>query len=92
MIIYNSRFPRWFGFDGITLWPFIFIAFSKEDCPDRLRHHEEIHLGQQLAWLLVGFYIVYVWDYLVGRIKGLNDYEAYRAIRFEVEARKKAGA
>jgi hypothetical protein len=88
MIIYNSRFARLLGVNGITLYPFIFIADSFIKCSPRVLRHEQIHIKQQKDWFIIPFYIVYIWDYILGRIKGLNHREAYRNIRFEIEAYK----
>ncbi len=86
MIIYNSKIPKWLGYKGMAIYPFIFISYSCIDCPARVIKHEKIHIKQQLKWLIIPFFIVYGLDYIVGRIKGLNHDEAYRDIRFEKEA------
>ncbi len=91
MIIYNSKLANLLKVNGITLYPFIFIVCSKIDCPKWLINHERVHIKQQLSWFIIPFYIVYIWDYIVGRIKGLSHQKAYRNIRFEKEARKEAG-
>jgi len=88
MVIYNSNIPKWFGFDGMTLWPFVFVIYSKSKTPAWLIRHEEVHLRQQKEWFLIGFYVVYLYDYVIGRINGKSHDAAYRAIRFEVEAYK----
>ena len=88
MIIYNSKIPKWLGYEGLTLYPFIFIIHSYIDCPKWLIKHEQIHLRQQLRWFIIPFFIVYIWDYVAGRVKGLNHNEAYKNIRFEKEAYK----
>jgi hypothetical protein len=51
-----------------------------------LENHERIHFAQQRELILVGFYLLYVWDYFVGRLAGMDHHEAYREIRFEREA------
>lgn len=73
---------------GITLFPFIFVRPSASDVTI---NHEKIHLQQQLELLVILFYIIYGLDYIIGRFKGLNDYDAYRNIRFEKEAFKHQG-
>ena len=88
MIIYNSKLPKLLKVNGITLWPFIFIVCSEKDCPAWLLKHEKIHVEQQLRWLILPFYIVYLWDYCKFRLKGCNHTTAYKFIRFEVEAYK----
>ena len=56
---------------AITLFPFI---VSSED------------FEQQKELYLVGFYFLYVYDYLKGVVKYKDKEEAYRKIRFEQEA------
>ena len=90
MTIYNSKLAKLLNVGGITLWPFIFVVHSKDICPDWLLRHEQVHIDQQLRWLIIPFYIVYLWDYFKGRLKGYNHDTAYRSIRFEVEAYKKS--
>ena len=86
MIIYDSIIPRVLRTDGITIYPFILIHWTKDKCPEWLIVHEKIHLKQQLKWFWLPFFIVYVWDYLVGRLEGQPHDIAYRNIRFEKEA------
>ena len=90
MIIYNSKLAALLNVNGITLWPFIFIEKSREDCAQRTIKHEKVHIDQQLHWLILPFYVVYLWDYCKGRLKGYTHDLAYRSIRFEVEAYKKS--
>jgi hypothetical protein len=90
MIVYNSKIAKLLKVGGITLWPFIFIAASEKDCPAWLLKHEQVHIRQQLNWLIIPFYVVYLWDYFKGRLKGYTHDLAYRSIRFEVEAYKKS--
>ncbi len=90
MIIYNSKLAKLFRVNGITLYPFIFIMYTKEDCPQWLLDHEQVHIEQQLRWWIIPFYVVYLWDYCKFRLKGCNHKTAYKFIRFEVEAYKKA--
>ena len=68
---------------AITLWPFVF--FRKE--PDALTlRHEKIHIAQQAELLIVGFYAIYVFDWVVGMLRGRTSEQAYEEIRFEAEA------
>lgn len=48
--------------------------------------HEEIHIKQMIETLFVGFYILYVLEWLVRLIQFGNPKVAYRNISFEVEA------
>ena len=53
---------------------------------ERTKRHETIHFQQYLETFVVGFLIIYLWDYLRGIVIGLKGPEAYTAIRAEVEA------
>ncbi|HCX22224.1 MAG TPA: hypothetical protein DHN29_09935 [Cytophagales bacterium] len=68
---------------AITLFPFIFIADEGDDV---LIQHESIHIRQQLELLVIGFYIIYVIDYVIKYFKYGNGPQAYRNIVFEQEA------
>lgn len=54
--------------------------------------HELVHLRQQRRDGLIRFALRYAGDYLRGRFRGLSRDAAYRAIRYEVEAREISGA
>jgi len=86
-IIENSRIPKalsWFiNIWAITLYPFIICRGKLEQ---KMRTHEIIHLYQQRELLVIGFYILYVWYWLVGLWKLGSFHAAYRAIPFEKEA------
>ncbi len=75
------------GFDGITLFPFIFLYSEDLKKNKVLVNHEKIHKRQQLE-LLFGlvFYLIYGIDYLIKYIKYQDKYLAYRNIIFEREA------
>ena len=87
IIIKNSKIPKllsWFiDARAITLFPFIFI---KDDGDDRLINHESIHIAQYRELFVIGFYLVYILDFITGFIKFKNGREAYYSIRFEKEA------
>ena len=85
-IIYNSKIPKLIGVGGITLYPFVCVAYTKEDCSHTLIRHELIHVRQIKEVGFFKFYISYIWQYLLGRFQGLNHSESYLAISFEVEA------
>tara|TARA_A100001515_G_scaffold88659_2_gene70464 strand:- start:604 stop:948 length:345 start_codon:yes stop_codon:yes gene_type:complete len=68
---------------GITLFPFIFL---KDEGDDRLINHESIHIAQYRELFVIGFYLLYIWDFITGFVKFKNYDEAYYSIRFEKEA------
>ena len=62
------------GFKAITLWPFI---FCRSEMTEVDLNHENIHGRQQLELLLIGFYLIYLVEWI---------FKGYRRISFEVEA------
>jgi len=68
---------------AIALFPFV---FSVGVMSTRQKRHETIHFQQQLETGVLGFYLIYLWDYARMRIKGVSGPEAYRQIRAEQEA------
>ena len=87
MIIQNkfSNFiiPR--RYNGITIFPFIFLR-TGTDANESLIRHEKIHIQQQLECLLLGFVILYYYYYIKLRLQGYKHDTAYRLIPFEREA------
>ena len=87
IIVKNSRVPKllsWFiNARAITLFPFIFI---KDEGDKILIRHEEIHIAQYKETLIIGFLLIYVYDFIRGLVKYKNYRDAYRSIRFEREA------
>lgn len=91
--------PRWLTrlwsgrLGGMTLGRRIYLApgIAEPDVLGRLLVHELVHVRQWAAAGPVRFLTVYVADYLRGRLRRLPHREAYRSIRYEVEARKIAG-
>jgi hypothetical protein len=68
---------KWFpfpGFSAITIWPFIFY---KGEISESILNHELIHARQQKELLLVGFYLVYLVEWV---------FKGYDRISFEKEA------
>lgn len=72
-------------FVAITLFGIVFTR--KKDNIDRyMLNHELIHCCQQLEWLYLPFFVLYVgeWIWHLLRLRSLD--AAYRAISFEREA------
>ena len=79
--------PKKLGFTAITLYPFIFFAYTKEQAIRyNVVNHEWIHVTQirKLGWFK--FYIDYLWQYWVNYRKYKQQFPAYMAISYEVEA------
>ncbi len=74
------------GFDGITLFPFIFLVSENLKRNKVIINHEKMHIRQQAELLVVFFYLIYGIDYLIKLIKYKDKHKAYRNIIFEREA------
>jgi len=87
IIIRNSKIPKALSFVidiyAITIWPFVFI---RDDGNELTINHESIHIKQQQELFVLPFYLLYFWEWLRGRMKGLDGREAYLKISFEKEA------
>lgn len=73
MIFIKTKYYPFKGFNAITHYPFVFY---KEDS-EVMRRHEGIHGKQQKELLLIGFYIIYLLEFI---------FKGYRNISFEIEA------
>tara|TARA_R100000805_G_C3597601_1_gene98583 strand:- start:781 stop:1089 length:309 start_codon:yes stop_codon:yes gene_type:complete len=69
---------------AITLWPFI-IVNPRYESPTLLRH-ERIHIVQQRELWVLGFYVIYLLDWLRHLFSGSSAQLSYRMICFEREA------
>ena len=87
----NSKIPVWLSklapieINAITLFCFV---FSRETISEETKRHETIHFQQYLETFVVGFLLIYFFDYLYSAIikkKGFSR-DSYLAIRFEQEA------
>ena len=64
------------------------LVYSRGEISEKTKRHETIHFQQYLETLVVGFLLIYLYDYLYAAIlkrKGFTR-DAYLAIRFEQEA------
>ena len=94
IFIENSKIPVWLSYlapiniGAITLF---FLVFSRGEISEETKRHETIHFQQMLETFLIGFIILYYWDYLRGYFKYCkNGRAAYFSIRAEQEAYHKA--
>lgn len=83
LLVNTRRFPPR-RFHAITLFPFVF--YNGQPLNGREVRHETVHLWQQAALLLVGFYVLYFVFWLIGLLRYRNRYRAYREIPFERSA------
>ena len=84
--LFKYIFPK--SVNAIALFPVVFVRNSKLKEDKRLIIHEKIHHKQQLELLVIPFYVIYVLEYFVLRLRRNNHDEAYRKISFEREAYK----
>jgi len=82
--IRNVRFLKRLGINGIVLYPF--ILYASKTPGERLRRHEMVHVAQIRRKGVIGFYLLYLFEYLLLRRRGLSHDAAYRGISFEKEA------
>lgn len=83
LLVNTRRFPPR-RFHAITLFPFVF--YNGQPLNGREVRHETVHLWQQAALLLVGFYVLYFVFWLIGLLRYRNSDRAYREIPFERSA------
>jgi len=69
--------------NAITLFPFV---FSRESMGNVVRNHEAIHFQQQLETGIIGFYIIYILNFLWLRLAAVDGATAYRLLKAEKEA------
>jgi len=90
IIIQNSKIPVYLSIfihiSAITLFPFI---ISRDEMSDVTIRHEKIHIAQQRELLVIFFYILYIWYWMLGKVKGMTNDDAYMSIPFEQEAYRK---
>ena len=86
MKVIRSSFIPVKGFTAINLFG---IVFALRDClplTERILNHEAIHSRQINELLFVGFYTLYVLEWLVRLLYFRDSKKAYKAISFEKEA------
>ncbi|MBU2503664.1 MAG: hypothetical protein KJ879_01245 [Nanoarchaeota archaeon] len=89
-IKYDSWVPQLMGWDGITLYPFIFMTFSEKKAKKtKLLHHEWIHVNQVRKEGFFKFYFSYISQALFNLLRYGNLKKAYRNISYEKEAYSK---
>lgn len=85
-VIYNNIIP-FKGFRAMNILGVIFARKSANPLSAKTINHEAIHTAQMKELLYVGFYIIYVLEWLYRLIRSIFTKEnAYRNISFEREA------
>lgn len=83
-LIYNSIIP-FKGFAAINIFGVIFARKGKS-LPPHTINHEKIHTAQMRELLYIGFYLLYIAEWVYRLI--FHTRTAYRGISFEREAYK----
>ncbi len=83
--VIRNRFIPAKNFCAVTLFGVVFTRHK--GCLDRyLLNHESIHCRQQLEWLYLPFFVLYVAEWLWYLLRYRDSRKAYRSISFEREA------
>lgn len=85
-MVFISKFLIPKGYNGLTLYPFVFLKYDYLKKDKVLVNHEKIHLSQQLELLIIPFYLFYILEFVVRLCQYKNWHAAYRNISFEREA------
>lgn len=88
---YNIKILKLFNIRAITFNNHIFYSMKIDEIPWWLKQHELTHVKQYRENGVIKFLSLYVYYYFKNRLSGLDKYEAYLQIPFEIEARKVAG-
>lgn len=84
ILIARFLIPR--KYNGMAIYPFIFVKSRSSANNSILINHERIHLKQQVELLWVFFFVWYIIEFLIHLIKLKNWNKAYHNISFEKEA------
>ena len=94
MVIYNNIIP-FKGFVAVNLFSLIFVRKEYKELEEKnpkgfkiLLNHENIHTSQQKELLYLGFYVLYLVEFLINLLKYKNFDKAYNNVSFEIEAYK----
>lgn len=85
-MIITSKYLVPKGYAAMAIFPFVLVHDQKMRDNKVLINHERIHLRQQIELLIVPFYLWYVTEYLINRLRYKDAGKAYRNISFEREA------
>lgn len=78
------------NYDAMVLYPFLLFKHSYKNVSKQLYLHELTHVDQINRVGVFKFYTIYLWDYFTGLWKYRNHDKAYRNVRWEKEAYRKA--
>lgn len=83
---YNCKFPNLIQASAVTIGNRIYYSFDELEVPRNIRIHERKHVEQYNKDGVLGFLLKYSFYYLLGRYRGLNHWQSYYDIPYEVEA------
>jgi hypothetical protein len=83
-IVIKKLVPK--GYNGITIFPFVFFTHPSLLKNKTLINHEKIHIRQQIELLILPFFIWYFIEFLFNLFIYKNKFLAYKNISFEREA------
>lgn len=92
MIVVTTKYLIPKGYAAMALFPFILVHDQKMKENKVLINHERIHLRQQVELLILPFYLWYVTEYCINRLRNMDAKTAYRNISFEREAYSNEGS
>lgn len=84
VFVFRKLVPK--GYEGISIFPFIFVKKLDDKNNFVLIQHEKIHIRQQLELLVLPFYIWYFIEFLIKFVLLKDKNKAYQSISFEKEA------
>jgi len=84
ILVFRFLIPK--SYNGMTIYPFIFLKDKSLISNSILINHERIHLKQQIELLWIFFFIWYAIEFLWHLVRLRNWNKAYRSISFEKEA------
>ncbi|HBT86648.1 MAG: hypothetical protein PHO13_10520 [Fermentimonas sp.] len=84
-IIYSNFLP-FNGFRAINILGVVFAGKKHNPLDEYTINHESIHTRQMLELFIVGFYLWYIFEWVLRLIIYKNRFKAYRNIGFEREA------
>lgn len=92
MRVIVNRYIPFRGFVAINLLGVVLVRRNRLHCFDaEVRRHEAIHTAQMRELGYVGFYLLYVVEYLFRLLLCRSRIKAYRSISFEAEAYARQG-
>ena len=69
---YNSKIPNLLGVVAVTFGSHVFFKEKEENVSNKLISHEVEHIKQYRRDGIIGFLSRYFYEYLKGRLNGIN--------------------